>query len=273
MVNLQGLRLGIRRNKTLSRKIEDMSRKKDEELSEYSAQVSTLHAKLLRMQGCRERGPENLPSKGSATPNPKREVSAAGSQNTANSNPKREVSVASTARSMSPGTTQVIFTAIQRMEQRISGLADRVDKSDERASSSRPCGEPARGRSITRRDPDHPDDGDDDPDDSDHSSDSDFLEGEPPGEGDDPTGEGDRNLVRININPLRAESQGRAISETRRFREHETVKVPKFPTLPSLPAWKLQVGKNLVAAGGRIDQREIAWWAEVSKNTYVRFTC
>jgi hypothetical protein len=34
-----------------------------------------------------------------------------------------------------------------------------------------------------------------------------------------------------------------------------------------LPAWKLQVGKNLVAAGGRIDQREIAWWAEVSKET------
>ena len=111
----------------------------------------------------------------------------------------------------------------------ISEIDRRVDKSDERASSSRPSGEPARGRSITRRDPNDPDDGDDDSDDSDHSSDSDFLEGEPPGEGDDPTGEDDRNPIRININPLRAESQGRAISETRRFRQHETVKVPKIP--------------------------------------------
>ena len=133
--------------------------------------------------------------------------------------------------------------------------------------SGRPSGEPARGRSITKRNPDDPDDGDDDPDDSDHSSDNHFLEGEPPGEGDDPTGEEDRNPIRININPVRGESQGTVISETRRFKEHETVKVPRFPTLPSLPAWKLQVGKKLVEADGRIDQREIAWWAAVSKGT------
>ena len=61
--------------------------------------------------------------------------------------------------------------------------------------------------------------------------------------------------------------RGKVVSETHRSREHEIVKVPKFPTLPSLPAWKLQVCKNLVAAGGRIGQREIAWWAEVSKST------
>ena len=250
-----------------SRRIEDMSKKRDEELSEYPAQVRTLHAELLRMQGYRERSPENIPSKESVTPNPKREVTVADAQNTTYSNPKREVSVASAGRSMSPGTTQVILTAIQRMEQRISSLADRVDKSDGRTSSSRPSGEHTRGRSITRRNPGDPDDGDDDSDDSDHSSDSDFLEGEPPGEDDDPTGEEARSPARININPLRAESQGRVVSETRRSRERETVKVPKFPTLPSLPAWELQVGKNLVAAGGRIDQSEIAWWAEVSKST------
>ena len=57
-----------------------------------------------------------------------------------------------------------------------SGLSERVDKSDERVSSGRPSEEPARGRSIPRRDPDEPDDGDDDSDDSGHSSDSDFLE-------------------------------------------------------------------------------------------------
>ena len=77
---------------------------------------------------------------------------------------------------------------------------------------------------------------------------------EPPGEGDDPTGEEDRNHVRININPLRGEGVVRTTTETLRFNEHDTVKVPKFPTLPNLFAWKLQVGKNLVAAGGRIDQ-------------------
>ena len=152
---------------------------------------------------------------------------------------------------MSPGTIQIILTAIERMEQRISGLSERVDKSDERVSGGRPSGEPARGRSITRRDLDDPDDGDDDSDDSDHSSDSDILEGEPPGEGDHPTGEEDRNPIGIMINPMRGENQGKVVSETLRFKEHETVKVPKFPTLPSLPAWKLQVGKNLVAARSR----------------------
>ena len=153
------------------------------------------------------------------------------------------------------------------MEQRISGLPEKVNKSDEHASGSRPSEEPARGRSITRRAPDEPDDGDDDSDDSEHSSDSGFLEGEPAGEGDDPTGEGDRNHVRININPPRGEGSGRSANETRRFKEHDPVKVPKSPTLPNLSAWKLQVGKSLVAAGGRIDQREIAWRAEASKDT------
>ena len=68
------------------------------------------------------------------------------------------------------------------------------------------------------------------------SSDSEILEGGPPGEGDDPTGGGDdptgeedRSHARININPLRGESVGRTIAETRRFKEQDAVKVPKFP--------------------------------------------
>eukprot|EP00919_Chromeraceae_sp_WS-2016_P013510 GHVR01031733.1.p1 GENE.GHVR01031733.1~~GHVR01031733.1.p1 ORF type:complete len:714 (+),score=95.88 GHVR01031733.1:463-2604(+) len=236
-----------------SRKIEDMSKKKDEDISEYYTQVRTLHAELLKREGyC---SPENLPYQGNFA------------KKVADPNPKREVSVASTARSVSPGTTQVILSALQRMEERVSGLASRIDQSDARAPSVRPKGETARGRSITRRDPGDPDDDDDDSDDSEHSSDDDDFQGEPPGGDEDPTGEEDRNPIGIRINPLRAESRGRVVSETRKFKEHETVKVPKFPTLPSLPAWKLQVGKNLVAAGGRIDQREIAWWAEVSKET------
>ena len=109
--------------------------------------------------------------------------------------------------------------------------------------------------------------GADDSDDSEHSSDSDILEGEPPGEGDDPTGGEDRNQVRTNINHLRGENVMRTTTETRRFKEHDTLKVPTFTTLPNPSAWELQVGKNLVAAGGRIDQREIAWWAEANKGT------
>ena len=57
-----------------SRKIEDMSKKKDEEISEYPTQVRTLHAELLRREGyC---SPENLPDQGNfakktTDPNPK----------------------------------------------------------------------------------------------------------------------------------------------------------------------------------------------------------
>ena len=108
---------------------------------------------------------------------------------------------------------------------------------------------------------------DDDSDESEHSSDSHIPEGEPPGDIGDPIGEEDWNQVRININPLRGQSVIITTTETRRFKEQDTVKVPKSPTLPNLSAWKLQLGKNLVAAGGRIDLREITWWAEASKET------
>ena len=228
-----------------------MAQNNDETLSKYVAQINTFYVELLRMQNRQENSPEARPSQEGTAPNP-----------------KREVSVASAARSMSPGTTQVILTAIERMDQRISGLSEKVNRSDEKASGSRPSEEPARGRSVTWREPGQPDDGDDGSDDSEHSSDSDFLEGEPPWEGDDPTGEEDRGPVRININPLSQEviAAGEPLTKLVVSRNTTRSRFLSFP-LPNLSAWKLQVGKNLVAAGGRIDQREIAWWAEVNKDT------
>ena len=56
----------------------------------------------------------------------------------------------------------------------------------------------------------------------------------------------------------------------RRTREHETVKVPAFPTLPSLTQWRIQIAKNHVTASGRLDLREITWWGEIglAENTF-----
>ena len=91
-----------------SRKIYEMARANDETFSKYVAQTNTLHAEFLRFQNRQENSSE-----------------ARCNQDVSAPNPKREVSVASTARSMSPGTTQVIPGAIERMEQRISGLSER----------------------------------------------------------------------------------------------------------------------------------------------------
>ena len=124
----------MRLNKTFSRKIDDMARANDETLSKYVAQITTLNAEVLRLQSRVENNSEARSSQDALAPNP-----------------GREVSVACTARSMSPGTTHVILSAIERMKQRISGLSERVDRSDEKASSGPSNEEPARGRSVTRR--------------------------------------------------------------------------------------------------------------------------
>ena len=92
-----------------SRKIDDMARANGETLSKYVSQIHTLHAEVLRVQNRQENSSE-----------------ARSSQDVGAPNPKREFSVASTARSISPGATQVILGAIERMEQRISGLSDRA---------------------------------------------------------------------------------------------------------------------------------------------------
>ena len=237
-----------------SKRVDAMARDSEEKVLKHSQQVSVLQTEILRLQSRSEIKAEARSTSGKSP-----------------DNPKREVSVASTARSMSPGTTGAILNALDEMSKNISSLSDRADRSDNINSASPNGNYPSRGRSTTRRSVSHgggdPDDGGDESDDSEHSSDSDYPAGDPPGDGDDPTGESNRNQVRININPLRGDNAVRTTTETRRFKEHDTVKVPKFPTLPSLAAWKLQVGKNLVAAGGRVDQREISWWAEASKET------
>ena len=48
------------------------------------------------------------------------------------------------------------------------------------------------------------------------------------------------------------------------------MKVPAFPTLPSLTQWRIQIAKNLVTASGRLDLREITWWGEIglAENTF-----
>ena len=39
--------------------------------------------------------------------------------------------------------------------------------------------------------------------------------------------------------------------------------LPVFPTISSLPQWKIDVGKNLATYGGYTDQAELKWIAEV----------
>ena len=63
-------------------------------------------------------------------------------------------------------------------------------------------------------------------------------------------------------------ARGRSTSPRPRFRVHEaeTVKVPSdFPTAASLGHWKVQVGKNLVAASGRWDEEEMSWFMEIER--------
>ena len=122
----------------LSRKIDEMTRAHDEKVVKYNSRIGTLHAEVLRLQS----RPERL-----AEARAKEDASSSPS-------PKREVSVVSSARSVSPGTNNLILVALARMDQRISGLSNRIDVS-ERASSSRPSSGPVRGRSTTRRVAEH----------------------------------------------------------------------------------------------------------------------
>ena len=115
-----------------SRKIDEVARANAEKILRYTTQIGALHGEALRLQSRSENKSE-----------------ARSNQNEIPHNPKKEVSVASSARSMSPGTTSAIYSTVEQIDQRISGLSDRVDRSDDRASSSRPSEEPARGRSTT----------------------------------------------------------------------------------------------------------------------------
>eukprot|EP00972_Heterocapsa_arctica_P021759 3199922-Heterocapsa_arctica.AAC.1 len=51
-----------------------------------------------------------------------------------------------------------------------------------------------------------------------------------------------------------------ATTTTIRHKEKEYINVPKFSTGPQLASWRIQVGKNLVAASGRWDNKEMCWF-------------
>ena len=72
-------------------------------------------------------------------------------------------------------------------------------------------------------------------------------------------GEGDRG---------RRAGRGRSSSPNIRYRvkEADLLKIPsEFPTAASLSSWKVQVGKNLVAASGRWDEEEMGWFMETER--------
>ena len=50
---------------------------------------------------------------------------------------------------------------------------------------------------------------------------------------------------------------------TIRRKDAEKVPVPKFPLITSLKQSHLQVGKNLISAGGFTDCKEVTWLSEV----------
>ena len=90
-------------------------------------------------------------------------------------------------------------------------------------------------RKTTLGEPDGEGDGSDESEDSD----GDIPEGEPPTDGDDPSGGGERGQVKININSRRGEDAIMTTMETLLCKEHDTAKVPTFPALPNLAAWEL----------------------------------
>ena len=129
-------------------------------------------------------------------------------------------------------------------------LNEKVDRQAER---------PTRGRSSTKKGQvlhggPPPMGGDGDPDDfSDEEDDEEYDEDE----WDDEEGDDDDN-----VRTYAASGCERTVVE-RRTPEQDTVKVPAFPTLPSLTQRRIQISKNLVTASGRLDQREITRWGEI----------
>ena len=117
-----------RQQGVLSRKIDEISAASDEKVLKYNSQISALYDEALRAQSRSGNIQEARSSKD--------EIPL---------HPKREVSIAFSGRPMSPGTTNAILSALDQMNAKMSALSDRQDRSDERASSSRPSQESARG--------------------------------------------------------------------------------------------------------------------------------
>ena len=122
----------------------------------------------------------------------------------------------------------------------LSALNEKVDRQAERLT---------RGRSSTKKGqvlhggpPPMGGDGDtgdlpDEEDDEEYDED----------EWDDEEGDDDEN-----VRTYAASDCERTVVE-RCTREQDIVKVPAFPTLPSLTLWRIQIAKNLVTASGRLD--------------------
>ena len=159
-------------------------------------------------------------------------------------------------RSLSPSSSQVIKEMFSSFSAQLTALNEKVDRQAER---------PTRGRSSTNRGPvlrgQPPVGGDSDPDDLPDDEDDDGYDED---EWEDEEGDDDDN-VRAYV----ATDYETTVVE-RRTREQDTVKVPAFPTLPSLTQWRIQIAKNLVTASGRLDLREITWWGEIglAENTF-----
>ena len=153
-------------------------------------------------------------------------------------------------RSLSPSSSQVIKEMFSSFSAQLAALNEKVDRQAER---------PTRGRSSTKRG--HvlhggppPMGGDGEP--------GDFPDEEDDGEYDEDEWDDEEGDDDDNVRTYAASGCERTVVE-RRTPEQDTVKVPAFPTLPSLTQRRIQISKNLVTASGRLDQREITRWGEI----------
>ena len=154
------------------------------------------------------------------------------------------------ARSLPRSSSEVIKEMFSSFSAQLSALNEKVDRQAER---------PTRGRSSTKggqvlHGGPPPMGGDGDPGDFPEKEDDEEYDED---EWDDEEGDDDDN-----VRTYAASDCERTLVE-RRTREQDTVKVPAFPTLPSLTQWRIQIAKNLVTASGRLGLREITWRGEV----------
>ena len=153
------------------------------------------------------------------------------------------------ARSVSPSSAQVIREMFSSFSAQLTALNEKVDRQTE--CPTRGCSSTKKGQ-VLRGQP--PMGGDGDPDDfPDEEEDDDYDEDE----WDDEQGDDDDN-----VRTYAASDCERTVAE-RSTREQGSVKVPAFPTLPSLTQWRIQIAKNLVTASGYLDLRGILWRGEI----------
>ncbi|WP_288992754.1 hypothetical protein, partial [uncultured Marinobacter sp.] len=100
--------------------------------------------------------------------------------------------------------------------------------------------------------------GDDDDDDGDYSSEDDDVEELPERNGSDADSVNGRLFY---ADGTESEiHKGKKKKDLIRHKEEATVVCPPFPSGTQLLAWRIQVAKNLAAASGRWDHKEIRWF-------------